>query len=46
MIEPKNWVREIEFMFMGEKYKEWLKDEFIRLKDFFTASVMSDNASI
>jgi glycine cleavage system H lipoate-binding protein/ABC-type phosphate transport system substrate-binding protein len=42
MIEPKNWVRETEFLFMGEKYKEWLKDEFRRLKDFFAASVMSD----
>jgi glycine cleavage system H lipoate-binding protein len=44
MIEPKNWVREIEFLFMGEKYKEWLRDEFTRLKDFFTAAVMSNNA--
>lgn len=44
LIEPKNWVREIEFLFMGEKYKEWLRDEFTRLKDFFTVSVMSDNA--
>jgi glycine cleavage system H lipoate-binding protein len=44
MIEPKNWVREIEFMFMGEKYKEWLSDEFKRLKDFFSALVMSDNS--
>jgi glycine cleavage system H lipoate-binding protein len=43
MIEPKNWIRETEFMFMGEKYKEWLKDEFKRLKDFFAVSVMSDN---
>ena len=44
MIEPKNWVRETEFLFMGEKYKEWLKDEFKRLKDFFTVSVMSDSS--
>jgi len=42
MLEPKNWVRETEFLLMGEKYKEWLKDEFIRLRDFFAASVMSD----
>jgi glycine cleavage system H lipoate-binding protein/ABC-type phosphate transport system substrate-binding protein len=45
MIEPKNWVREIEFLFMGEKYKEWLSDEFKRLKDFFTISVLSDRSA-
>jgi glycine cleavage system H lipoate-binding protein/ABC-type phosphate transport system substrate-binding protein len=44
MIEPKNWTRETEFLFMGEKYKEWLRDEFNRLKDFFTVSVVSDNS--
>ena len=42
MIEPANWLREIEFLFMVEKYKEWLTDEFKRLKDFLSASVMSD----
>jgi glycine cleavage system H lipoate-binding protein/ABC-type phosphate transport system substrate-binding protein len=45
MIEPKNWLREIEFLFMGERYKEWLKDEFTRLKDFFAASVRSNSSS-
>lgn len=44
MLEPKNWVRETEFLFMGEKYKEWLKDEFKRLKEFITVSVMSDSS--
>lgn len=38
LIEPTNWVREIRFLFMGEKYTEWLEDEFMRLKDFFAAS--------
>jgi len=41
-IEPTNWLREIQFMFIGEKYIEWLKDEFIRLKDFITATVRTD----
>ena len=41
-IEPLNWMREIQFMFMADKYKEWLRDEFIRLKDFFAASVRSN----
>jgi glycine cleavage system H lipoate-binding protein/ABC-type phosphate transport system substrate-binding protein len=44
VLEPKNWVREIQFLFMGETYKEWLSDEFIRLKDFFAATVRSNKA--
>jgi glycine cleavage system H lipoate-binding protein len=44
LIEPKNWVREIQFLFMGEKYKEWLSDEFTRLKDFFAATVKTNTA--
>lgn len=42
VIEPMNWVREIQFLFMGEKYTEWLSDEFTRLKDFFAESVRSN----
>jgi glycine cleavage system H lipoate-binding protein len=42
VIEPKNWLREIQFMQMAEKYKEWIQDEFIRLKDFLTNSVKSN----
>jgi glycine cleavage system H lipoate-binding protein/ABC-type phosphate transport system substrate-binding protein len=38
LIEPKNWLREIQFMIMGENYREWLHNEFTRLKDFFAAS--------
>jgi glycine cleavage system H lipoate-binding protein/ABC-type phosphate transport system substrate-binding protein len=37
-IEPSNWMRETQFMFMAEKYTEWLKQEFTRLKDFFANS--------
>jgi len=33
-IEPSNWVRDIQFLFMADKYKEWLTNEFTRLKDF------------
>ncbi len=39
MVEPRNWFRESQFMLMGEKYKDWLSDEFTRLKDFIAASV-------
>jgi glycine cleavage system H lipoate-binding protein len=44
LVEPKNWLREIQFMFMGEKYREWLREEFIRLRNFFEASVISNSA--
>jgi len=37
-VEPKNWLREVQFMFMSENFKDWLKNEFIRLKDFFAIS--------
>ena len=43
MIEPRNWLKEIQFMLMGEQYKAWLKDEIVRLKDFFAASVMKNS---
>ena len=43
-IEPKNWLREIQFLFMATKYKEWLQDEFTRLKDFIAVSVSSNSA--
>lgn len=33
-IEPSNWLREISFLRMSEEYSEWIKKEFIRLKDF------------
>ncbi|TSA31194.1 MAG: hypothetical protein D4R64_18575 [Porphyromonadaceae bacterium] len=39
MIEPTNWLREIQFLIMGKKYKEWLKIEFSRLKDFLAISL-------
>lgn len=43
-IEPINWLREIQLMFMSDKYKEWLRNEFSRLRDFFAASVRSNDA--
>ncbi|MGC9353687.1 MAG: hypothetical protein ACP5D9_07600, partial [Mariniphaga sp.] len=41
-IEPANWLRETRFMFMADKFKEWLDDEFIRLKDFLATSANSN----
>jgi len=42
-IEPANWLKEIRFMFMGDKYREWLTNEFARLRDFFAVSVQSNS---
>lgn len=42
MIEPTNWHREIQFLTMAEKYKIWLKDEFIRFKDFLASSIQAN----
>jgi len=36
VIEPTNWFREIQFLFMAEKFKKWLISEFTRLKDFLS----------
>lgn len=43
-VEPMNWIREIQLMFMSDKYKEWLRNEFSRLRDFFAVSVRSNDA--
>jgi glycine cleavage system H lipoate-binding protein len=42
LIEPKNWLKEMQFLFMAGKYKSWLQDEFTRLKDFLAASMKSN----
>lgn len=41
-VEPTNWLREMKFMFMADKFKDWLDDEFVRLKDFLAASANSN----
>lgn len=44
-IEPKNWMREIEFLTLSSGYKEWLNTEFSRLKDFFSETVKSNDSA-
>jgi len=39
MVEPTNWLREIQFYLMAEKYQEWIKYEFWRLKDFLAITL-------
>jgi glycine cleavage system H lipoate-binding protein len=46
LVEPKNWVREIQFMRMGDKHREWLKDEFIRLRNFFEGTLKARHINL
>jgi glycine cleavage system H lipoate-binding protein/ABC-type phosphate transport system substrate-binding protein len=34
-VEPSNWIRETGLLSMAKKYREWLKSEVTRLRDFF-----------
>jgi glycine cleavage system H lipoate-binding protein len=43
LVEPRNWVREIQMMFATERFREWITDEFTRLKDFLAAASRSNN---
>lgn len=44
-IEPSNWLRELSFLRMGTSYKEWIKNEVVRLKDFLACSFNIENLS-
>ena len=35
-IEPSNWLRETQILLMADKYSEWIKGEFHRLRDFLS----------
>jgi glycine cleavage system H lipoate-binding protein len=43
LIEPSNWSRENQLLFVADKYRAWIKNEFSRLKDFI-ATVLSENS--
>ncbi len=43
-IEPSNWIRENQFLFMAEKYTEWIHNEFTRLKDFLANAIQPNEA--
>ncbi|MDT8401086.1 MAG: hypothetical protein RQ743_05275 [Bacteroidales bacterium] len=38
-IEPDNWLKETRKYFMADNYRQWLKTEFTRLKDFIAGAV-------
>lgn len=39
IIEPSNWLKETRKLFMAGNYREWLKSEFSRLKDFLSEAL-------
>jgi len=43
MIEPTNWLRDIQFLIIAQGYKEWLKMEFLHLKDFLALTLRENN---
>lgn len=42
-IEPSNWSRESQLLFMSEKQKEFIKKEFVRLRDFLMTALGSES---
>jgi len=45
LVEPKHWLRELQFMLMGEKHREWLNNEFTRLWNFIEVSLKAQHAA-
>jgi glycine cleavage system H lipoate-binding protein len=43
-IDPANWTREIQLLFMADKQKQFIKNEFSRLKDFLSGILKADEA--
>jgi glycine cleavage system H lipoate-binding protein/ABC-type phosphate transport system substrate-binding protein len=41
-IEPSNWNRESQLLFMADKQREFISKEFSRLKDFLMTALRSD----
>ncbi len=41
-IEPSNWSRESQLLFMADKQREFIKKEFSRLKDFLMTALSAD----
>jgi len=42
-IEPANWLRENQLLFMADKHRKYIKNEFSRLKDFLADILKADN---
>ena len=39
LVEPQNWLAEMRGYLMGERYREWIRKEVVRLKDFFSEGI-------
>lgn len=42
-IEPTNWSRENQLLFIAEKHRQFIKTEFLRLKDFLATALAAGN---
>ncbi len=42
-IEPSNWGRENQLLFMAEKHRQFILSEFTRLRDFLAGSLQGDS---
>jgi len=45
-IEPSNWTRENQLLFMADKQRQYIKSEFSRLKDFLAAALNADSLEL
>jgi glycine cleavage system H lipoate-binding protein/ABC-type phosphate transport system substrate-binding protein len=43
IIEPNNWIREIQFLDMAASYRKWISNEFSRVKDFLAATLKPES---
>jgi len=41
-IEPTNWGRENQLLFMADKHRQFIKNEFSRLKDFLASALVTE----
>jgi glycine cleavage system H lipoate-binding protein len=42
LVEPSNWLEEVSTFLNGQKYADWIRYEFLRLKDFFARVMQPD----
>ena len=43
-IEPTNWLRDTQFLVFAQGYREWIRMEFLHLKDFLAVSLRANYA--
>jgi len=45
-IEPTNWMNETQLLLMADKYTEWIRGEFRRLKEFLSSLVKPETPGL